>query len=145
MRWGTELKARSNSRHGRILLITRAVKFSCGASKTGDSFQELKSCCIHSPRCSMKVGPLVSSLFKVHKSSDSLCQLGLKTRLFIGGESPLKSGSRRKSLELEWCTLFFVRKESWFSGCRQIFAFEESGGVSVALFPSMRQTCCLAF
>ena len=33
----------------------------------------------------MKVGPLVSSLFTVHKSSDSLCQLGLKTRLFIGG------------------------------------------------------------
>lgn len=54
---------------------------------------------------------------------------------FHRDHNPLQS--RRKNQELEWCTLLFVRKESRFFGHRQIFAFEESGGVSVALFISV--------
>lgn len=46
----------------------------------------------------MKVGPLLSSLFTVYKSSDLLCHLGFKTCLFVGG-FPLKSEPAVKQKE----------------------------------------------
>ena len=145
---GAALKSHPNSRDDGILLITRAVKIFLQSQKKQVTVSRNWKAAAHpAPGVPWR---LDHSCHPFLQSINLLIYFAIwdSRHVYLWGDlhwnqSPLSS--RRKNQELEWCTLFFVRKEPSFFACRQIFAFAESSGVSVPLFASTQQARSLAF